>query len=205
MKKAHTLDIAGQLNSKVLGALGAKKEEVGKTIFKLSPEWDSIMRTFAKAAKMTLRDFLDSLASIAEHTHAEGTLPDFSPSQDGVRMSYAISKKAKDTFTRISRERNISRDCLVQSVLLYMVNEFKKNSLTDQEKINYANILLNARKAILEIYYSDEVYEAIERIRATGDPDFSECDEKIGYIEQLNELDNDIKIFIQKKENNIKI
>lgn len=200
MKKAHTLGIAGQVNIKALEALGAKKEEVGKTIFKLSPEWDSVMRTFAKTAKMTLRDFLDLLASIAERTHAEGTLPDFYPSQDGVRMSYAISKKAKDIFTKISHERGISRDCLVQSVLLYIFNEIQKNSLTNQEKIDYAKILLKARNAMLDIYYSDEVCEARDRIRATGDPDFSECDEKLGYIEQLNEFDDDIKKFIQKKE-----
>ena len=52
-----------------------------------------------------------------------------------------------------------------------------------------------------EIYCSDEVSEARNKLIASGDPEFSECEEKISYIEQLNEID--IQKYIEKKKHEI--
>ena len=189
------------INKKVLGTLGAKKQLVSKTIFKLSPQWEKFLRQLAKISDMTIRDFLDSLATIATKAYSNGTLQILPNNVDGKRMSYAISEDAKKVFTQLARENNVSRDSIVESTLAYILKEFEKNALSTQEKIKYAIILDNAFNKMSEIYNSDEVSEARNKLIASGDPEFSECEEKISYIEQLTEID--IQKYIEKKKHEI--
>ena len=126
MKKHVSNQSMGQINKKVLQTLGAKKPLITKTIFKLEPQWDSFLRGLAKASKLTIREFLDTLANVTERAHAKGELPEFSPSQEGNRMSYAISENAKEIFERLASERSITRDNLVQSGLVYFYNQLQK-------------------------------------------------------------------------------
>lgn len=202
MKKlAAEMTSTGTINKKVLGTLGAKKQLVSKTIFKLSPQWEKFLRQLAKISDMTIRDFLDSLATIATKAYSNGTLQILPNNVDGKRMSYAISEDAKNVFTKLAKENNVSRDSIVQSALAYILKEFEKNALSTQEKIKYAIILDNAFNKMSEIYCSDEVSEARNKLIASGDPEFSECEEKISYIEQLNEID--IQKYIEKKKHEI--
>lgn len=190
------------INTKVLDILGAKKEQIGKTMFKLSPQWNNFLRKLAKSSKLTLRDFLDTLASIAEQAHRENTLPDFPPIQDGIRMSFSISNKAKEIFTHISHERRISRDCLIHSTLLYIANEIKKNNLTNEEKIHYAKILIDARDKMISILTSNEVSQAIEKLSSSGDQTFEKYNEILTHIDQLHELD--LEEYIEQKQHTAK-
>lgn len=192
----------GIINLKVLNALGVKKQQVGKTIFRLPPADESFLRQLAKISKKTIRDFLDSLAEIAEKTPAR-ELPDLPNSLNGKRMSYAISKEAKETFSRLARERGTSRDNIVRATLAYIAKQIDKNALTPQKKIEYARILADAQERMLEIYDSDQVAEAREKLSACGDQDFSRCDEKFIYIGQLNELKGEIEDFIRRKQDEI--
>ena len=202
MKKlAAEMTSTGTINKKVLGTLGAKKQLVRKTIFKLSPQWENFLRQLAKISDMTIRDFLDSLATIATKAYSNGTLQILPNNVDGKRMSYAISEDAKNVFTQLARENNVSRDSIVESTLAYILKEFEKNALSTQEKIKYAIILDNAFNKMSEIYNSDEVSEARNKLIASGDPEFSECEEKISYIEQLTEID--IQKYIEKKKHEI--
>ena len=202
MKKlAAEMTSTGTINKKVLGTLGAKKQLVRKTIFKLSPQWENFLRQLAKISDMTIRDFLDSLATIATKAYSNGTLQILPNNVDGKRMSYAISEDAKNVFTQLARENNVSRDSIVESTLAYILKEFEKNALSTQEKIKYAIILDNAFNKMSEIYCSDEVSEARNKLIASGDPEFSECEEKISYIEQLTEID--IQKYIEKKKHEI--
>ena len=202
MKKlAAEMTSTGTINKKVLGTLGAKKQLVSKTIFKLSPQWEKFLRQLAKISDMTIRDFLDSLATIATKAYSNGTLQILPNNVDGKRMSYAISEDAKNVFTKLAKENNVSRDSIVESTLAYILKEFEKNALSTQEKIKYAIILDNAFNKMSEIYCSDEVSEARNKLIASGDPEFSECEEKISYIEQLNEID--IQKYIEKKKHEI--
>ena len=202
MKKlAAEMTSTGTINKKVLGTLGAKKQLVSKTIFKLSPQWEKFLRQLAKISDMTIRDFLDSLATIATKAYSNGTLQILPNNVDGKRMSYAISEDAKNVFTKLAKENNVSRDSIVQSALAYILKEFEKNALSTQEKIKYAIILDNAFNKMSEIYCSDEVSEARNKLIASGDPEFSECEEKISYIEQLNEIY--IQKYIEKKKHEI--
>lgn len=193
----------GMINPKVLDALGVKKRQVGKTIFRLPPADESFLRQLAKISKKTIRDFLDSLAEIAEKAHSARELPDLPNSLNGERMSYAISKEAKETFSRLARERGTSRDNIVRATLAYIAKQIEKNALMPQKKIEYARILADAQERMLEIYDSDQVAEAREKLSACGDQDFSRCDEKFIYIGQLNELKGEIEDFIRRKQDEI--
>ena len=179
---------ATTINKKILDTLGAKKEEVCKTIFRLAPEWESFLRKLAKTSNLTIRDFLDSLADIAKKAYSDGTLPRTSEPAEGKRMSYAISKNAKESFTELSALCGVSRDSIIQNALAYILSEFKKNALSPKEKIKYAKILDEAFHKISNIYYSDSVKEAREKLCAAGDPDFAECEKKFYYIEQFKEV-----------------
>ncbi len=202
MKKlAAEMTSTGTINKKVLGTLGAKKQLVRKTIFKLSPQWENFLRQLAKISDMTIRDFLDSLATIATKAYSNGTLQILPNNVDGKRMSYAISEDAKNVFTQLAKENNVSRDSIVESTLAYILKEFEKNALSTQEKIKYAIILDNAFKKMSEIYCSDEVSEARNKLISSGDPEFFECEEKFSYIEQLIEID--IQKYIEKKKHEI--
>lgn len=202
MKKTYESNQSmGQINKKVLDTLGAKKTLITKTIFKLEPQWDSFLRGLAKASKLTIREFLDTLANVAEQAHAKGELPEFTPSQGGNRMSYAISESSKEVFERLASERNVPRDYLVQSGLMYFYNLLQKFELPAQQKIEYAKILLKARDEMLQVYYSEKVAEARQSLSNCGDEDFSDCDEKFAHIEQLNELG--LESFIKRKEDEI--
>ena len=192
---------AGTINKKVLVTLGAKKQIVGKTIFRLSPQWEDFLRQLAKTSNLTIRNFLDSLAAIAMQAYSKGMLPVFSDPTEGNRMSYAISKDAKETFTKLAKECGVPRDNIVQSALAYISKEFEKNALSAQQKIEYAGILDEAFGKMLDIYYSDIVSTARERLCASGDPDFVECEEKLAYIEQLNEVD--LQTYITRKQHEI--
>lgn len=187
------------INKKVLDSLGAKKQSVGKTIFRLSPPWEEFLRTLATTSNQSIRDFLDSLAAIAKHAHSAGALGERPFPKDGERRSYAISEEAKETFTKLAHECGVSRDSIVQSALAYILIEFEKNALTAQKKIEYARILEDARDKMLDIYYSERVSEARERLCATGDPDFADCEKTFAYIERLNDLD--LEPYIRRKQN----
>ena len=161
------------INEKVLYSLGAKKKLVGKTIFKLSPQWENFLRLLAKTSHLTIREFLDSLATIAQQAHSKGELLLSSEQTEGKRMSYTISNEAKKTFTKLAQEYSTTRDNIVQSTLSYIANEFKKNSLSIQEK---------------------------KKLCAAGDPSFSEVDEKLVYIEQLSEIGLYLDNYIKEKQ-----
>ena len=191
---------ATTINKKILDTLGAKKEEVCKTIFRLSPEWESFLRKLAKTSNLTIRDFLDSLAAIARKAYSDGTLPRTSEPAEGKRMSYAISKSAKDSFTNLSALCGVSRDSIIQNALAYILKEFEKNALSPQEKIKYANILDEAFHKISEIYNSASVKEAREKLCATGDPDFAEYEKQLGNIEQFYETNFQEYIKIKQAE-----
>jgi hypothetical protein len=200
MKKTHVSNQSmGQINKKVLDTLGAKKPLITKTIFKLEPQWDSFLRSLAKVSKLTIREFLDTLANVTEQAHAKGELPEFTPSHEGKRMSYAISENAKEVFERLACERNIPRDNLVQSGIVYLYNILQKFALPTKKKIEYAKILLKARDEMLQIYNSEKVAEARKSLSNCGDEDFSDCDEKFSDIDQLLH-DIDLVSFIKRKE-----
>ncbi len=191
---------ATTINKKILDTLGAKKEEVCKTIFRLSPEWESFLRKLAKTSNLTIRDFLDSLAEIAKKAYSDGTLPRSSEPAEGKRMSYAISKKAKESFTELSSVCGISRDSIIQNALAYILKEFEKNALSPQEKIKYANVLDEAFHKISDIYNSASVKEAREKLCAAGDPDFAEYEKQLANIEQFNETNLQDYITIKQAE-----
>lgn len=201
--KRQTVDTlgAGTINKKVLDTLGAKKPLVGKTIFRLAPQWEDFLRQLAKTSHLSIRDFLDSLATIAKQAHSKGVLPVYSAPTEGKRMSYAISNDAKEIFTKLAHECGVSRDAIVQSSLAYILSEFEKNALSVQEKIKYAQILDEAFGKMLDIYHSDSVSEARKKLCASGDPDFAEYEEKFAYIEQLNEIF--LQAYITKKQHEI--
>ena len=188
------------INEKVLYSLGAKKKLVGKTIFKLSPQWENFLRLLAKTFHLTIREFLDSLATIAQQAHSKGELLLSSEQTEGKRMSYTISNEAKKTFTKLAQEYSTTRDNIVQSTLSYIANEFKKNSLSIQEKIMYGNILNDALHKMHNIYFSEEVSNARKKLCAAGDPSFSEVDEKLVYIEQLSEIGLYLDNYIKEKQ-----
>lgn len=203
MKKQMTATTGmSAINKKVLEALGAKKQLVGKTMFKLPSHWEEALRQFAKISNLTIRDFLDSLAAIATRAHSAGTLPEVLSSTDGERKSYAISKEAKESFTKIARERGVSRDSVVQSALVYILKELEKNALSAQEKITYACTLADALDKMLAIYDSERVAEARKKLCATGDPDFADCEDKFSHIDELYALNFDHYIRRKENENN---
>lgn len=200
-KQAAEMTCMGTINKKVLDTLGAKKQLVGKTTLRLSPQWEDFLRQLAKISNLTIRDFLDSLATIAMRAHSKGIFTVSSTPAEGKRMSYAISKDAKETFTKLSQEYGVSRDNIVQSALAYILEEFGKKALSAEEKIKYASILDEAFGKMLDIYYSEIVSEAREMLCATGDPDFTDCEEKFAYIEQLNEVN--LQDYITRKQHEI--
>ncbi|WP_276819529.1 hypothetical protein [Mailhella massiliensis] len=195
MKKNNNL--AGEtIDSHLLANLGAIKEPVGKTILKLAPRWEAFMRSLACSSHLTLRKFLDSLADIADAAHKEGRLVTFSPSEEGLRKSYAISDRAKETFSRIARKQRITRDTVIHSTLFYISQELQKSILNAQQKIAYAQELEQMRCELCNVYERFE--EARKRLSACGDPDFAECNTALSHIEQIYELD--LNSFIKKKE-----
>lgn len=201
MKAQNKSSIAmDSINKKVLDSLGVKKQQVGKTMFRLAPQWEVFLRQLAKTSNLTRRDFLDMLASITKQAHSSGRftlLPEVP--KNGNRKSYAISEKAKETFTTLAHEYGVSRDMIVQSALAYIDNEFKKNALSPAQKIEYATTLKNACEEMLDIFESKSVREARNKLCATGDPHFSDCEGKLAYIEQLNEFGRHLDNYIKEK------
>lgn len=191
----------GLINPKVLDALGVKKKQVGKTIFRLPPTEERFLRTLAKISKKTIRDFLDSLAEIAEDANSKHELGRLEYPPEGERMSYAISKEAKETFSRLAQEHGVSRDSIVRAALVYIEDKIAQDALSPQQKIEYAKILADARNKMLEIYESPEVVAAREKLSKCGDPDCIEFDGIFASVEQLNELD--VETFIRRKHDEI--
>lgn len=190
------------INPKKLDELGVKKQQVGKTIFRLPPTEESFLRQLAKISKKTIRDFLDSLAEIAEKANSKGKLAPLANPPEGERMSYAISKEAKETFSRLAREHDVSRDNIVRAVLVYIAEKVKQDALTPEQKIEYANILADAGSKMLEIYYkSPKVMEAHEKLSKCGDPVCVEFAEIFTAVEQLNELN--VETFIRRMQDEI--
>lgn len=189
------------INKKVLDSLGVKKQQVGKTMFRLAPQWEDFLRQLAKISNQTLRDFLDSLASIAEQAHSSGMftlLPEVP--ENGNRKSFAISNEAKETFSTLAHEYGVSRDMIVQSALAYILNEFKKKSLSPAQKIEYATTLKNGWEK-MRAAYTLEFDEAGKKLCETNDPDFSDCIDALAGIEQLFELGRHLDKYIERKRN----
>lgn len=191
----------GLINPKVLDALGVKKQQVGKTIFRLPEADESFLRQLAKLSKKTIRDFLDSLAEIAEAADAVNQLKLSDQPPEGERMSYAISKEAKEAFSRLAREHRVSRDNIVRAALAYIAEKVLENALTPQQKIGYARIVADARDEMLKVYNSREFKEARDKLSGCGDPDWVEVDKLFAPIEQLEQLD--VEAFIGRKQDEI--
>ncbi|MDO4840222.1 MAG: hypothetical protein Q3990_06055, partial [Desulfovibrionaceae bacterium] len=68
------------------------------------------------------------------------------------------------------------------------------------EKIKYANVLDEAFHKISDIYNSDSVKEAREKLCAAGDPDFAEYEKQLANIEQFNETNLKDYITIKQAE-----
>lgn len=197
---AETMNMS-VINKKVLDTLGAKKQVIGKTIFRLPAYMEAFFRQMADMSGLTLREFLDLLARAATKADSESMLIISDAPAEGKRMSYAISEEAKEIFTGLARKYNVSRDNILQSTLNYILHEFEKAALSADERIKYARILDDAFNKMIEIYDSKDVQEAKNKLHTADDPDFSDCDEKINYIEQLYDID--IKEYIRRKEHEI--
>lgn len=162
----------------------------------------SFLRQLAKISKKTIRDFLDSLAEIADDANSNGELVPLANPPEGERMSYVISKEAKETFLMLAREHEVSKDNIIRAALAYIAEKVQQDALTPQQKIEYAKILADARNKMLDIYYkSPEVMEAHEKLSKCGDPDCVEFAEIFTAVEQLNELN--VETFIRRKQDEI--
>lgn len=191
-------------SKQLLEALGTKKEVVGKTMFKLSPAADDVLRLLVKMSGQTIRKFLDDLASIVRNADASGTFAITRQIEDGVRKSYSISQDSKELFMKLAQKYDVSRDVLVENAIYFLAEEITKNFLSPEERIQKAKILAEATDRMLDIFSEDEVRQAREKLSSMGDDDFEECHEMLMYIEQLNEIGSAIEKYIARKEKECK-
>lgn len=187
-------------SKQLLEALGTKKEVVGKTMFKLSPGAEGILRLLVKTSGKTIRKFLDDLASIVRTADASGTFAITHQIEDGIRKSYSISQDSKELFMELAQKYNVSRDMLVENAIYFLAEEIAKNFLSPEERIQKAKIIAEAIDRMLDIFNEDEVWQAREKLSSMGDDDFEECHEMLMYIEQLNEIGSAIEKYIARKE-----
>jgi len=160
------------INAEALKKLGFEGQETVKTTFTLSTICDQNIRQLANDYNMSIRECLDKLADIAEQADKEGYLITTSP-KDGKRVSYAISKTAKETFESLAEKRKVSRDEIVESVYFTLSIRTLKESLTTHDKIHYAKKIDDALTKMREIYYSEDVEEAIKQLSNCGDEDLN--------------------------------
>lgn len=187
-------------SKQLLEALGTKKEVVGKTMFKLSPAADDVLRQMVKASGQTIRKFLDDLACIVQKADESGKFTIPYQIKNGVRKSYSISQDTKKLFMELAQKYDVSRDVIVENSIFFLVREITKNSLSPEERIQKAKIIAEATDRMLNIFYEDEVLQAREKLSSMGDEDFEECHEMLMYIEQLNEIGSAIEKYIARKE-----
>ena len=189
-------------SKQLLEALGARKEVVGKTMFKLSPGAEGILRLLVKTSGKTIRKFLDDLASIVRTADASGTFAITRQIEDGVRRSYSISQDSKELFMELAQKYDVSRDVLVENAIYFLAEEIAKNFLSPEERIQKAKIIAEAIDRMTAIF---EVFQAREKLSAMGDKDFEECHEMLMYVEALYQASSAFSEYIKRKEQECRV
>lgn len=192
-------------SKQLLEALGARKEVVGKTMFKLSPGAEGILRLLVKTSGKTIRKFLDDLASIVRTADASGTFAITRQIEDGVRRSYSISQDSKELFMELAQKYDVSRDVLVENAIYFLAEEVAKNFLSPEERIQKAKIIAEAIDRMTAIFDEDEVFQARETLSAMGDKDFEECHEMLMYVEALYQASSAFSEYIKRKEQECRV
>lgn len=192
-------------SKQLLEALGTKKEVVGKTMFKLSPGAEDILRLLVKTSGKTIRKFLDDLASIIRNADTSGTFAITRQIEDGVRKSYSISQDSKELFMELAQKYDVSRDILVENAIYFLAGEITKNFLNPEEQIQKAKILAEAIDRMTAIFDEDEVFQAREKLSAMGDKDFEECHEMLMHMEAIYQASSALSEYIKCKEQECRV
>lgn len=192
-------------SKQLLEALGTKKEVVGKTMFKLSPGAEDILRLLVKTSGKTIRKFLDDLASIIRNADTSGTFAITRQIEDGVRKSYSISQDSKELFMELAQKYDVSRDILVENAIYFLAGEITKNFLNPEEQIQKAKILAEAIDRMTAIFDEDEVFQAREKLSAMGDKDFEECHEMLMHMEAIYQASSTLSEYIKCKEQECRV
>ena len=225
MENKSVNSILELVNEKNLGGIPVnrkRKEEAIKTVFNLSATCNSLIRAYADASDLSIREFLSDLAETAKQASEDGSLAVAQSNKHEVgekllkiptaRVGYTISAFAKKIFEDLSKKNGISRDKMVESAILtYHIKQIEC-SLTTREKIDLAKEIQEKADKILDLY--SEISQKVNILSVSGDIDFPAIDysEMLYYIEYGiidGTVDGDsfysiVQDFITKKEEDLK-
>lgn len=180
-------------------------------MFKISDEMYDVLTALTRIQGCKgMRDAISVVAKVAQNN--EESMDIVEVPEDATRKSVAITEEDKQFFAQMAKKRGVSRDTAFYSCLSFLVEILQKKwALTTEQKIHYANVLLDVQNKMLAVLNSPEAVEAREALAEANDPDFGsyddrqsclDCLEKIGLY--LTALDLEEFIELKKKELNEK-
>lgn len=183
------------------------KEKSGKTMFKMPEYAFEFVSNLSKIDGIdSIKEALDVISKFAKDSFKSNTMIFYEIPDDSIRKSMTISDSAKNILSNIAKDTNKSRDNILYSALVNLIDKISVKELTINEKIKYAIILKNMAEKMLDIFYSPDAVEAREKLSASNDHDFGDpnnfqsCGDLLTYISQLDELPYKLDEFINIKE-----
>lgn len=183
------------------------KEKSSKTMFKM-PEFafDCINKLAKIEGINSTKGALDTIAKFAEESCKAKTLIFYDTPESSKYKSVTISAAAKDTFSRLAKANDKSRDNILFSAIINLMEKVRVKDLSKEEKVKYAAALINMAEKMIAIFDSQEFVEAREKLLACNDPDFGDfnnfqnCGDLLAALGQIYELPYALKEFINIKE-----
>lgn len=184
-----------------------QKEKSGKTMFKMPKAAFDCISIFAKIDGIdSVKGALDSIAKYANESCNSGSMKFYEIPDDSIRKSLTINNDSRDILNRLAKENNQTRDNIIYSSIINLIEKIKVNKLTNKEKIKYAIIIKNTINKMIELFDSKEFIEAHEKLSASNDPDFGDFNtfesvsNLLDYVSQIYQLPDEIDRFIYNKE-----
>lgn len=183
------------------------KERYSKTMFKMPEYAFEFISNLSKIVGIdSIKEALDIIAKFAKNSCESNNIIFYEIPNTSIRKSMTISNTAKNILSNISKDTNKSRDIILYSAVVNLIDKITVKELSIDKKIKYATILKDMAKKMLDIFDSPDVVEARENLSASNDPDFGDsnnfqsCGDLLSYISQLYELPSKLEEFIDIKE-----
>lgn len=183
------------------------REKYSKTMFKMPEYAFEFISNLSKIDGIdSIKGALDIIAKFAKNSCQSNNITFYEIPDNSIRKSMTISNSAKNILSAISKDNNRSRDNILYSAVLNLMDKIAVRELSTDEKIKYANILKDMAEKMIDIFDSPNAVEAREKLSASNDPDFGDfnafqsCGDLLTYISQLYELPSTLEEFISIKE-----
>ena len=172
-----------------------------KTTFSLPSSDYEILERLSQYLSISIRSVLDEIANHAEDHFNPDETPVILPDAPCFRKSYGISRRSKQIFEDLAERFGCTRNQVLHATLKDYCHHMK-NMLQELALLRLKNArkLMEMRAKMLEIYEQPEYAKARKDLVLMEDPNFAECNEFLGRIEQLYEFDLALQTFTEKQQ-----